>query len=138
MASFDASTASLDAPTAPSGESKPGEHIFWKNRHIDVIAKISIYGQSIYVGKMMVPTGKGDKELYVYRVGDKVFALDCVVQCLWNVGTISHDDIITWHFSHIPENFEHHLKQMIDSCDGLFRTGVFEASCAEWVRCLFL
>jgi hypothetical protein len=134
MASLDDPTASLDAPTAPLGEPKTEEHIFWKNRHTEVIAQTSIMGQSTYLGTNEVPTGKGLTRVYVYRVGDKVIALDCVVQCLWNVGTISNDDIITWCFSHIPENVEHHLKTMCESCDGLFKTGVIEASYAVWMR----
>ena len=134
MASFLGAHTAPTAPTAPLGEPEPTEQKYWETRQVDAIAQTSIYGQSTYLGTNEVPTGKGLTRVYVYRVGDKVIALDCFVQCLWNVGTISHDDIITWHFSHIPENFEHHLKQMIDSCDGLFKTGVFEASYAVWMR----
>jgi hypothetical protein len=132
-ASLDDPTASLDAPTAPLGEPKTEEHIFWRIKHIDAIAKTSIVGPWTYLGTNEVPTGKGLVRVYVYRVDHKVIALDCDEQCLWNVGTISNDDI-TWCFSHIPENVEHHLKKMIESCDGLFKKSVFEASYAVWMR----
>jgi hypothetical protein len=114
---------------------QPEEKEYWKKKQVEAIAQFSIAGPWTYLGKRVLSTGKGLMSVYVYRCGDYLFALDCVVQCLWNVGTISNDDgNITWHFSHILENVEHHVKTMCESCDGLFREGVFKASCAEWMR----
>lgn len=121
------------SPDAPLGTPSHQEQKYYESCHIIEMGRVSIRGPCTYIEKMMVPTAKGEKEAYVYQVGYIIVALDCVVQCLWNVGS----DKNNWYFSNIstePPNYEKHVKMMVNACPGFLTESVYNASCTEWLR----
>jgi len=120
-------------PSKPLGTPSPSEDDYHRSLHINALGCLSIRDHWTYIGTKRLMTGKGEKEVYVYQVGGTIIALDCVVQCLWNVG----NDKGEWHFSHVstePATYEKHVKMMVDACSGLLTDTIYDSSCAEWKR----
>jgi hypothetical protein len=119
-------------PLPPLGTPSFDQEKYWKNKHVETMLEMSIPEglPSKYLGEMRVPSGKGEREAYIFQAGGHVIAIDNINGCLLNVG--SGD--ITWHYSTNAENgnINEHIKAMVNHCKDVLKPEVYQRTLDAW------
>jgi hypothetical protein len=137
-----------NAPMPPLGTDMSGsgdeEQRYWDRKNEEMMGDRAVRrGYKWFChGKQIVPSCKGDKEAYIFQVGQHYIAIDTMMGNLLNVGSDgsigSNGSIgsvgsvaLTWHYStvSIDGDINTHVRAMMDHCDQMLQPRLYDITC---------